>query len=66
MRFHDPRVIAYLNATTLTGGYLVLFFLSALTLEPSLLARFTTYLVLVTGSGILYAGTYFFSQIYSR
>jgi two-component system phosphate regulon sensor histidine kinase PhoR len=60
MRFHDPRVIAYLNATTLTGGYLVLFFLSALTLEPSLLARFTTYLVLVTGSGILYAGTYFF------
>ena len=60
MKFHDPRAIAYLNATAMAAGYLLIFLLSVLTLEPLLLVRFTTYLVLLAGSGILFACTYFF------
>jgi two-component system phosphate regulon sensor histidine kinase PhoR len=60
MKFYDPRFIAFLNATALTAAYLLLFLLAVLALEPQLLSRFTTYLVLISGSGILYAGTFFF------
>jgi len=60
MKFHDPRAIAFLNASVLTAGYLVLSFLSALVLEPILLARFTTYLTAIAGAGLLFAVAWFF------
>ena len=60
MKFHDPRAIAFLNASVVTAGYIILCVFSALTLESSLMGRFITYLVLVAGGGVLFAGTYFF------
>ena len=60
MKFHDPRAIAFLNSSVITAGYLVLSFLSALVLEPILLARFTTYLTAIAGAGLLFAVAWFF------
>jgi len=60
MKFHDPRALAYLNAAAVTSGYMVLFLLSILAIKPLLLVRFTTFLILFAGSGLLFAGTYFF------
>lgn len=37
-----------------------MFFLPVFALEPALLARFITYIVMVAGGAILFAGTYFF------
>jgi len=60
MKFHDPRAIALLNASVVTLAYILLFFLSALALEPSLLAGFAMYGMLMMTGGLLFAGTYFF------
>jgi len=60
MKFHDPREIAFLNAGAVTAGYIVMFFLSALVLEPLLLSGFMIYLMLILTAGCLFAGSFFF------
>ena len=72
MKFHDPREIAFLNATVVTAGYIILFFFSAGILDPPLFAGFAMYGILLMTGGLLFAGTFFFFRytvdkfIYSR
>ena len=60
MKFHDPREIAFLNATVVTAGYIILFFFSAGILDPPLFAGFAMYGILLMTGGLLFAGTFFF------
>ena len=60
MKFYDTRAVSLLNAVLLSAVYVLVFLLSALVLDYSLLGRVTTYLVLTAGVGILFAGTFFF------
>jgi two-component system phosphate regulon sensor histidine kinase PhoR len=72
MKFHDPRVLALLNASAVTAGYVILFFFSSCILHPALFAGFMMYGMMITTGGLLFAGTYFFFRytvdkfIYSR
>ncbi|MEI7490735.1 MAG: ATP-binding protein [Bacteroidota bacterium] len=72
MKFHDPRVVVLLNASAVTAGYIVLFFISTCILHPESLLGFAMYCMLFVSGGLLFAGTYFFFRytvdkfIYSR
>lgn len=60
MRFHDPRVIALMNASAVTAGYIILYFFTFLILHPASLSGFAFYIMLLITGGVQFAGTYFF------
>lgn len=72
MKFHDPRAIALLNASAVTAGYLILFFLASCILHPASFSALSLYIMLLVTAGLLFTLTYFFFRytldkfIYSR
>jgi len=60
MNFHEPRAIAFLNASIVTAAYLLLFLVSAALLEPGLFSKFITYPVILISGSLLFAATWFF------
>jgi len=59
MKFYDPRVIAYLNASAVTAGYVVLFLVSAWITGSLSTGGFLLYFILFVTAGLLFAGTFF-------
>ncbi|MEI8005011.1 MAG: ATP-binding protein [Bacteroidota bacterium] len=72
MKFHDPRVIAIMNASAVTAAYIILNLFSSSILHPASFSGFAFYGMLLATSVLLFALTFFFFRytvdkfIYSR
>ncbi len=63
MKFHDPRVIAIMNASAVTAAYIILYIFSSSILHPESLSGFAFYGMLLASGGLLFALTFFSSGI---
>jgi two-component system phosphate regulon sensor histidine kinase PhoR len=60
MKYHDPRTIAFLNASGVAAVHIALFLIATLVVSPGLLGGIRIYILLLVSAGLMFGLAYLF------